>query len=202
MARKNTVSGAARGGGALAAPMMVGDVSEVQKYGQLIPMRLGLSPEICANSAKALNQTLANTITLKDLYKKHHWQISGPTFYQLHLLFDKHYAEQSELVDEIAERIQLLGGLAVAMAGDVADLSRIERPPSGREEVSVQITRLLDAHELILRQSRQAAKKAESMGDPGTNDLLISNVVRTNELQVWFLAEHLVPLPLVKGKSV
>jgi starvation-inducible DNA-binding protein len=138
-------------------------------------------------------------MTLRDLYKKHHWQVVGPTFYQLHLLFDKHYGEQVELVDELAERIQLLGGLSIAMAPDVAETTRIERPPRGREEVPVQISRLLEAHELILKLAHEAARRAQDAGDDGTNDLLISDVIRTNELQVWFLAEHLVDVPLVRA---
>lgn len=203
MARNASKAGTARNGGDLSRPvMMTGTIGEVQKYGETIPMRLGLSAGVCKSSVEKLNAVLANTITLRDLYKKHHWQISGPTFYQLHLLFDKHYAEQATLVDQTAERIQLLGGISVAMAADVAELTRIERPPSGREEVSVQISRLLEAHELILRQARTAASEADDAGDCGTNDLLVSSIVRTNELQVWFLAEHLVPLPLVHGKSV
>ena len=150
--------------------------------------------ELCAASTKSLNAILADTITLRDLYKKHHWQISGPTFYQLHLLYDKHFDEQSSLVDEIAERIQLLGGISVAMAADVVELTGIERPPQGRETASVQVSRLIKAHERILVHARKAGHKAEEGGDCGTNDLLVSSVVRTNELQVWFLSEHLVPL--------
>jgi len=136
-------------------------------------------------------------MSLRDLYKKHHWQVAGPTFYQLHLLFDKHYGEQAELVDLIAERIQLLGGIAIAMAGDVAEMTRIERPPRGREPVPVQISRLLEAHEIILKQCHEYAKKADDAGDDGTNDLIVSDVMRTNELQVWFLGEHVVEEPLV-----
>jgi starvation-inducible DNA-binding protein len=162
-------------------------------------MPIGLDEDVCKKSVDALNQILADTMTLRDLYKKHHWQVSGHTFYQLHLLFDKHYEEQSELVDLIAERIQLLGGVSIAMAPDVAEATRIARPPRGREEVPVQISRLLEAHELILRASREAAEKASDQGDEGTNDLLISDVVRTNELQVWFVAEHVVETPLVRA---
>ena len=177
-----------------AQPVMVEEGKVMQSYGQLVTMHLGLSKEVCANSVKALNGILADTMTLRDLYKKHHWQISGPTFYQLHLLYDKHFEEQSELVDEIAERIQLLGGISVAMAADVAELTGIERPPQGREEASVQVSRLVKAHERILVESRKEGEKADDAGDCGTNDLLVSSVVRTNELQVWFLSEHLVPL--------
>jgi len=135
--------------------------------------------------------------TLRDMYKKHHWQVAGTTFYQLHLLFDKHHEEQDELVDTIAERIQLLGGVSIAMAADVAETTIIPRPPRGREEVAVQISRLLDAHEFILKEAHTMAKEADEAGDDGTNDLLISDLIRLNELQVWFLAEHLVAVPLI-----
>ena len=162
-------------------------------------MPIGLDDETRQASVRLLNPLVADTITLRDLYKKHHWQVAGHTFYQLHLLFDKHFDEQVELVDEIAERIQLLGGLSIAMAHDVAETTQIPRPPRGREEVPVQISRLLEAHEIILKESRKYAKEAVDAGDDGTNDLLVSDVIRTNELQVWFLAEHLVDVPTVKA---
>ena len=172
---------------------------EIQTFGEIARLPLGLDEEVCRSSVEALNQVLADTMTLRDLYKKHHWQAAGPTFYQLHLLFDKHYEEQSELVDQIAERIMMLGGISLAMAADVAEATHIERPPKGREETPVQISRLLEAHELILKFARNAASKASDKGDEGTNDLLVSDVVRTNEQQVWFIAEHLVDVPEVKA---
>jgi starvation-inducible DNA-binding protein len=173
---------------------------EIQPYGSIARLPIGLDEAVCKESVEALNQTLADTITLRDLYKKSHWQVAGPTFYQLHLLFDKHFEEQDELVDLIAERIQLLGGISLAMGADVAEETRIPRPPRGREEVPVQISRLLEAHELIIKQAREAAGAADEAGDDGTNDLLVSNVLRTNELQVWFLAEHLVDAPTVEAE--
>ncbi len=163
-------------------------------------MPIGLEPKVCQKSVELLNQALADTITLRDLYKKHHWQVSGHTFYQLHLLFDKHAEEQNELVDLIAERIQLLGGVSVAMAPDVAEMTRIPRPPIGREEVPVQVSRLLEAHEIILRACHEGAKAADDAGDDGTNDLFVSDVMRTNELQAWFVSEHVVDTPVVKAK--
>ncbi len=171
---------------------------EIQRYGSLTRLPLGLDEKVCADSVTALNQILADTMSLRDLYKKHHWQVSGPTFYPLHLLFDKHFKEQSELIDAIAERIQMLGGISIAVAADVAETTRIPRPPRGREEAPAQISRLLEAHEIILKEARQAARQADEAGDDGTNDMLISNVIRTHEMQVWFLAEHLVDVPTVK----
>ena len=184
------------------AQPLLGQRGEViQEFDQTIRLPIALSEDACSESIRELNQILADTITLRDLYKKHHWQVAGHTFYQLHLLFDKHYEEQDKLVDEIAERIQLLGGISIAMAHDVAEMTRIERPPKGREEVPVQISRLLEAHELILREAREAAEKADESGDQGTNDLLVSDVIRTNELQVWFVAEHVADVPSVRSSE-
>jgi starvation-inducible DNA-binding protein len=174
---------------------------ELQAFGTVssrIPLQL--EEPVRLEMTERLNQLLADTMTLRDLYKKSHWQVSGPTFYQLHLLYDKHHGEQDEIVDTIAERIQLLGGISVAMAADVAETTRIPRPPKGREEVPVQLSRLLDAHQEIIVYCRELAERAQKEGDPGTNDLVVSDVLRTNELQVWFLSEHLVDEPLVNAE--
>ena len=174
---------------------------EIQAYGTVNhALPLELEEPVRLEMTERLNQLLADTMTLRDLYKKSHWQVAGPTFYQLHLLFDKHFNEQVELVDSIAERIQLLGGVSLAMAADVAETTQIERPPRGREEVPVQLSRLLDAHQVIIRDSRELAERSSKIGDQGTNDLVVSEVLRTNELQVWFLSEHLVDVPLVEAK--
>jgi len=175
---------------------------EIQSYGTVNhALPLDLEEPVRVQITNQLNQLLADTMTLRDLYKKCHWQVAGPTFYQLHLLYDKHYGEQNELVDSIAERIQLLGGVSLAMAADVAETTRIERPPRGREEVPVQLSRLIDAHQIIISQARPLARHASELGDDGTNDLVVSDVLRTNELQVWFLSEHLVDVPLVEAKE-
>ncbi|HTW31394.1 MAG TPA: DNA starvation/stationary phase protection protein [Candidatus Sulfotelmatobacter sp.] len=175
---------------------------EIQQYGEVLhALPLELEDPVRLEMTEQLNLLLADTITLRDLYKKSHWQVAGPTFYQLHLLYDKHYEEQAELVDTIAERIQLLGGVSIAMAHDVAETTRIERPPRGREEVPVQISRLLDAHQLIIGTCRKLAKRADELGDDGTNDVVVSDVLRRNELQVWFISEHLVDVPLVHAQE-
>jgi starvation-inducible DNA-binding protein len=186
MAKKDPVS--ANRGKVSAQPRLHQRAPEIQKYGtveNLLPLDLEEPVR------------LEMTEQLRDLYKKSHWQVAGPTFYQLHLLYDKHYEEQNEIVDKIAERIQLLGGISLAMAADIAETTHIERPPRGREEVPVQISRLLDAHQIIIGHCRKLAKRAQTIGDDGTNDLVVSDVLRTNELQQWFLNEHLVNVPLV-----
>jgi starvation-inducible DNA-binding protein len=184
-----------------ARPVLHQRGKEIQPYGKVVGIPIGLDEKVRTNSVANLNQVLADTMSLRDMYKKHHWQVAGHTFYQLHLLFDKHHGEQDELVDTIAERIQSLGGISLAMAHDVAETTKIERPPRGREEVPVQISRLLEAHELILKEARDMAEEADDDGDDGTNDLMVSDIVRTNELQVWFLSEHLVDVPAVKDDT-
>jgi starvation-inducible DNA-binding protein len=183
-----------------ASPLLHQHAHETQPYGHLVKLPIALEESACRESVENLNQVLADTITLRDMYKKHHWQVSGPTFYQLHLLFDKHYEEQNKLVDSIAERIQLLGGVSIAMAHDVAETTLIPRPPKGREPVPVQVSRLLHAHEIVLKEARAMARVAAKSDDDGTNDLLVSDVIRTNELQVWFVAEHVVDTPVVRAK--
>ena len=184
-----------------AGPVLHQHGHEIQPFGQLVKLPIALAETACKRSVENLNQLVADTMTLRDLYKKHHWQVLGHTFYQLHLLFDKHYEEQSKLVDEVAERIQLLGGVSLAMAPDVAETTIIPRPPKGREPVPVQISRLLHAHEIILKEARTMARQASEDGDDGTNDLIVSNVIRTNELEVWFVAEHLVDTPAVRASG-
>src|SRR5205823_8512480 len=151
---------------------------EIQAFGHVIRLPIALSENVAGQSVENLNQILADTITLRDLYKKHHWQVAGPSFYQLHLLFDKHAGEQNELVDAMAERIQILGGVSVAMAHDVAETTLVPRPPKGREEPPVQISRLLHAHEIVIKEARAMARRAAEAGDDGTNDLLVSDVIR------------------------
>jgi starvation-inducible DNA-binding protein len=151
------------------------------------------------NNGEALNQLLVDTRMLRDLYKKHHWQAAGPTFYQLHLLFDNHYEQQNEIVDLLGERIQLLGGGSTAMAHEVAELTRVPPPPRGTEDSPAQLARLLHAHEIVLSEARAVARAMAERGEQGTNDLIVSNVIRTNELQAWFVAQHLVELPNVQA---
>src|ERR1700744_3246407 len=172
---------------------------EVQEFGTIRQFPLGLSRDTRLYSCQRLNQVLADTQILYALYKKHHWLMRGATFYQLHLLLDKHAGEQLELIDMIAERIQTLGGVAVGDPRHVAEITAIPRPPNGAEEVPAMLSRLLEAHEMILVGAHDAAARTAKMGDDGSNDLLVSDVIRTGEIQAWFLAEHLVDTPLVRA---
>lgn len=183
------------------APHWHAQAREIQKFGTVVgDMPHRLDGKIREEMTALLNQLLANSIQIRDMYKKHHWQVSGPTFYQLHLLFDKHFGEQLEQVDTIAERIQLLGGVSIAMGGDISKLTKIPSPPMGREEVPVQISRLLQAHKIIMQDCHDIAEAANKVGDDGTSDMVISDILRPNELQSWFIGQHLVEMPLILAK--
>ncbi|MEP7295346.1 MAG: DNA starvation/stationary phase protection protein [Burkholderiales bacterium] len=167
------------------------DSDITQNFGHLAAVRIGLTAEVRHRSVAALNRMLAHALALRDLYKKAHWQTAGATFYELHLLFDKHHDAQLELADALAERVQTLGGVALALAHDVVEESHIARAPRDREAPAAQLSRLLDAHELVLTEARSLARQAAADGDDGSNDLLVSQVVRGNELQSWMIGEHL-----------
>ncbi len=171
----------------------------VQQYGTLRNLPIGLEPKARSESCTLLNEILADTMILYALYKKHHWLVAGPTFYQLHLLFDKHAGEQLELIDLLAERVQTLGGIAVGDPRQAAELTAIPRPPDGAEAVPAMIDRLLEAHRAVIERTRAAITTTEESADWGSNDLLMSDVLRRNELQVWFIAEHVVEMPLVEA---
>lgn len=198
MASHTTTKGGNGKSNAAAQPILNQRGRELQRYGTLRHLPIGLDDKVLKQSCELLNQILADTVILYNLYKKHHWLVAGHTFYQLHLLFDKHAEEQLELVDLLAERVQSLGGIAVSDPRHVAELTSIERPPNGAEEVPEMISRLLEAHEIIIKETREAIDKTEESKDWGTNDILMSDVLRRNELQVWFAAEHLVDAPLVR----
>ncbi|MGC9667668.1 Dps family protein [Planosporangium sp. 12N6] len=174
---------------------------EVQAFGTVRQFPVALSSETRRYSCERLNRILADTEILYALYKKHHWLVRGVTFYQLHLLSDKHADEQRELVDSLAERVQTLGGVAVGDPRKAAEITAVPRAPDGAEEVPAMLSRLLEAHEILLKESHDAAARVAELGDDGTNDLLVSGVIRTGELQAWFLAEHLVDTPLVHAET-
>jgi|RhiMetdeSRZDD1v2_1073273.scaffolds.fasta_scaffold54222_3 starvation-inducible DNA-binding protein len=196
---RTTRSRASRNGNGHSSPdpRLNARAPELQRFGTLRALPIALDDKARARSCDLLNGILADSMVLYALYKKNHWLVAGPTFYQLHLLFDKHYEEQGEIVDLLAERVQSLGGIAVGDPRHAAELTTIPRPPDGAEEVTVMIDRTLHAHEIIIEKVRAAITATEESEDWGTNDLLMGDVLRRHEMQVWFLAEHVVPVPLV-----
>jgi starvation-inducible DNA-binding protein len=179
----------------LASPRLHFGGEEVQAFGTLRRMPIGLRDAARIQSCELLNGVLADTTILYNLYKKHHWLVAGPTFYQLHLLFDAHAGEQLELIDVLAERVQSLGGIAVSDPRHVAELTNITRPPNGAESAPAMLSRLMEAHQIVIDGTRRGIEVTEANGDAGSNDLLMGDVLRTNEKQLWFVSAHLVEVP-------
>ncbi len=194
MQTQNSISNAQTN---LSQPVLHRQGREIQRFGTLCTLQIALETVARVESCDQLNQILADSLILYSLYKKHHWLMRGNTFYQLHLLLDKHANEQQKLIDLMGERVQILGGVAISDPRHVSEVTKIKRPPNGVEELPVMLSRLLEAHELILGEVRQGIARAAANQDYGTNNLLTSEVLRTNESQVWFLAEHLVDTPFV-----
>jgi starvation-inducible DNA-binding protein len=163
------------------------------------PAPIALAAESRQDSAHLLNGILADATILYHLYKNHHWIVAGPTFYQLHLLLDEHASEQLELVHLLAERVRTLGAIPVGDPCHAAELTSIERPPDGAEPVATMLERLLEAHETVITKVRRAIDRTDESADWGSNDLLMGDVLRRNELQVWFVREHLIQAPLTDG---
>jgi starvation-inducible DNA-binding protein len=186
------------GSGVSSQPLFHQHGEEVQEFGKMRLLPIALGYEARVESCQLLNQILSDSMILYAMYKKHHWLVRGPTFFQLHLLLDKHADEQLKLIDLLGERVQTLGGVAVGDPRLAAEITTIPRPPDGAEEVPAMLSRLLEAHEIIIQKAREAITKTAESRDDGTNDLLMSDVLRTNELQVWFVAEHLVDVPVVR----
>lgn len=183
-------------------PRLQQHLHEIQSFNQMRSLPIGLPEKAIGQSVTLLNQILADTITLHELYKKYHWQVAGPTFYQLHLLFDKHADEMHHAVDLIAERIQMLGGVSYGMPFDVAENTKIERPPLGVEGVPAMLARTVNAHATIIHTIREGIALTMDNKDYGTNDLLMSNLLRMHEMHVWFISQHLVDTPIIsKGNG-
>jgi starvation-inducible DNA-binding protein len=179
-------------------PLLHQKGEEVQRFGDVRLFPIALSRDARAESSQLLNQVLADSMILYSLYKKHHWLVRGPTFFQLHLLLDKHAEEQLKLIDLMAERVQTLGGVAISDPRHVAEVTSVPRPPDGAEEVPAMLSRLLEAHEILIEKVRDSIERTEASKDWGTNDLLMSDILRTNEIQVWFVAEHLADVAVVR----
>jgi starvation-inducible DNA-binding protein len=169
----------------------------IQASGTVVSYPLALSETARAASVAALNQILVDSIYLREMYQKSHWQVTGPTFRMLHHLFKHHFHKQNKLVNKLGRRVQTLGGVTLVVPNDVAEMTRIERPPRDREEVPVQLSRLLEAHEIVLKGCHEGVRIAEANHDDGTVELLSDDIILPNEKQVWHLSAHLTDTPLV-----
>lgn len=136
----------------------------------------------------ALNREVANAVGLYLNYKKYHWHVSGPLFRDLHLLFDEHAAQVLATVDELGERVRMLGGLAAHHPNQVTELASVQLSAPGAQSPRGMIEEALANHQTVIAGMHQAIDAADEARDPGTADLL-TRLIQIHEKQAWFLRE-------------
>lgn len=150
-------------------------------------LKLGFKENGFKKEEKNLQIALANSIFIYNLYKKYHWHVRGRDFYQYHLLFDEHAKQQLPIIDSLAERLRTLGFMAPGMPGDVERNKSVNEPDTSDFTPLVLCESLLKVHDAYLKHLRSTIDIADEVDDEGTEDFLVSDVLRVHELQVWFL---------------
>jgi starvation-inducible DNA-binding protein len=148
-------------------------------------MNIGITPEHRAEIAQGLKHLLADSYTLYLLTHNFHWNVTGPQFRELHLLFEEHYTELAVAVDDIAERIRTLGVDAPGTYKQFAELSSIaevDGVPTAKDMVEI----LTASHEQVVRTCRDVLKKAQA-GNDESSVALISDRMRIHEKTAWML---------------
>ncbi len=149
-----------------------------------------LSAEIREKSIALLNQHLADTADLYSQTKQAHWNVKGPQFYQLHLLFDTLAGEVEEYIDMIAERGTALGGTAHGTVRMSAAASRLPEYPLDAVEGRQHVEALSARYATLVKSSRAAIDTANAFGDADTADLF-TEISRGLDKSLWFLEAHL-----------
>ena len=148
-------------------------------------LNTGISPEHRQKLADELSRLLADSYTLYLKTHNFHWNVTGPMFQTLHVMFEEHYTELALAVDLIAERIRALGFPAPGSYAAYARLSSVsdtDGVPSAMEMIKL----LVEAHETVIRTAREATKAAEEAGDQATADLGTQRL-QLHEKNAWML---------------
>ena len=146
---------------------------------------IGIDPQQRVLIAQELKHLLADSYTLYLQTHNFHWNVTGPQFRELHLLFEEHYTELAVAVDDVAERIRTLGVQAPGSYKEFAALSSIaevDEVPPAEEMVRI----LKKSHEQVVRTCRSALKQAQA-GDDESSCALISDRMRIHEKTAWML---------------
>jgi starvation-inducible DNA-binding protein len=154
------------------------------------PTRIDLSQPVRDKAVHLLNQHLADTFDLFSQIKQAHWNVKGPNFYQLHLLFDTLAEEVEDYVDLIAERVTTLAGIALGTARLAATGSRLPEYPLDVADGRQHLEALSNRVAALAASSRGAINAANDFGDADTADLF-TEVSRGLDKSLWFLEAHL-----------
>jgi starvation-inducible DNA-binding protein len=151
---------------------------------------LGLSSKSRDTVVSLLARLLADEHVLYVKTRNFHWNVTGLDFGSLHALFETQYNALAETIDEIAERLRSLGGVAPGSMKEFLKLTRLDEQPGGKLEAEKMIAALLSDHEAVVRALREDIKAADKAGDAGTNDFLVG-ILEAHEKTAWMLRAHL-----------
>lgn len=151
----------------------------------MLDVNIGLSESVRKDIADHLSHLLADSYTLYVKSHNFHWNVTGPHFQELHQLFETHYKDLGDAVDQIAERIRALGFFAPGSCAQFTALSSLQeetRVPSWENMVE----QLLEGHETVVRTCREALTVSQDAGDESTSNL-IGDRMRVHEKTAWML---------------
>jgi starvation-inducible DNA-binding protein len=155
------------------------------------PPHIGLSPRQCEGSIALLNVALCNESLLLIKTKKAHWDVVGPQFLAIHRVLDDDYAQLQESTDRLAERIRVLGGYPTGTASGFLEHATLREQPGELRGVTGIIEGLLQDHEAVIRQLREAADQTDvGYGDRGSSDTLVA-LLQKHEVMAWQLRSFL-----------
>jgi starvation-inducible DNA-binding protein len=152
---------------------------------------IGLKKEQAAGVIERLTSLLADEFVLYAKTRNYHWNVTGPHFGALHVLFEKQYEELAEIADEVAERVRALGGQAVGTLAEFQEHTRLKEEPNHYPSDRTMLANLLHDHESVIRSSRDDLDAcANQFGDAGTSDFL-TGLMERHEKTAWMLRAHL-----------
>jgi starvation-inducible DNA-binding protein len=165
-------------------------------------INIGLSEEQRAGAIELLNHDLADTHLLIIKTKKHHWDVVGPEFRSLHLLWDEQYAALSKNEDEIAERIRMLGGYPVGTAQGFLSYATLTEHPGDVPDAYEMVARLQADHEQVIRNLREQIDQCdEEYNDQGTADFL-TELMQGHEMMAWMLRSFIEGKQIIPDRPV
>ncbi len=159
-------------------------------YDDFMEINIGISPDARNEIVRQLSVVLADTFTLYLQTHFYHWNVTGPQFQTLHLMFETQYNELWMATDLIAERIRALGGEAPGSYSSYAKLTHLKES-SKAPKAEVMIQNLLEGHEAVTRSIRGAFGPAEKANDQATVDMLTQRL-QIHEKTAWMLRSLLV----------
>ncbi len=152
----------------------------------MVEINTGLDDNARKAVAEALNGVLADSYVLYQKTHAYHWNVTGPQFHSLHIMFEQQYREIWAALDIIAERVRALGAFAPSSGKAFLENSSIESADSAPPPAAQMVKNLLAGHEALIRRARKALDVADDVDDAASEDLLTQRI-QTHEKTAWML---------------